>query len=166
MLEYISTIKNSRLQKNVSEQIANDLKNLEGKRVMISIKKLNRRSLKFNAWYWVEVVPKFQRGLKEMGERLKLMETDAWIRDIFSNLNPESVHEFLKDKFIDPVKINYDTGEVENIIPSTKVMTNTEFKEYADPIIQFAAEHFKIEIIYPDEQLELELAQTSIPDNE
>ena len=53
---FFSTVKDGKLQKNTTQNILQELKHLEGKRVVITIEKQkSSRSLEQNKLYWVYV---------------------------------------------------------------------------------------------------------------
>jgi len=114
------------------------------------------RSLALNSYYWSEVVPKIQEGLKQTGERLSLDETHDWIKDFFSTISKEQTHDFLKDRFIEKVTVDEDSGEIIENEMTTKIEREA-FWNYIEHIIQFAAENLEVQIYYPKEQSKLGL---------
>lgn len=55
-LTYFSDVKEGKLQRTVSQRIASDLKQFEGKRIEVNIeKKRSKRSVQQNRYYWVLV---------------------------------------------------------------------------------------------------------------
>lgn len=137
---------------------ADDLKFLfANKDVEIVIRKKKKiRSQALNSYYWAEVVPKIQMGLKQTGEKLTLDGTHEWISDFFSTINKEQTHDFLKDRFIEKVTIDEDSGEIIQNEITTKT-DREQFWEYIEQIVRFAAEHLDIQIYYPNEQSRLGL---------
>lgn len=127
----------------------------DGNYEIIIRKKKKRRSNALNRYYWGVVVRDVQIGLKDLGTRAKLQETDEIIRDILKNLTPNSTHAFLKDYFIDKITIDEITGEIIQNENSTKNMTNTQFMEYYIPIYQWGKEYLGIDIPEPNENFDM-----------
>lgn len=120
---------------------------LEGETVEVQIyKKNNRRSNEHNAYYWSYIVPIIRNGLKDLGTKLSLSETDMWLKEFMSSITNEQTHSFLKEKFATNEIINPITGEVIKWTSSTRVLDKDEFQEYIDDVIQFANEILNIKI--------------------
>ncbi len=127
------------------------------KELEIIVRKKRRiRSPNMNRYYWAEVVKKVQQGLKETGDRLTLSETDEWIKEVFETITKEQAHEFLKDRFIDKIEVDEDTGEIAKKKITTTNMTTSEFQDYIATIVQFAAENLNIQILMPGEQSQMD----------
>lgn len=109
-------------------------------------KKVKRRSLNQNSYYWAVVIPAIQQGIKELGERLTLNETENWLIDFLSATDKSFTHEFLKHKFIESQTINESTGEIIKVKQSTRTLNKDNFSEYLERVIQFANETLEIEI--------------------
>ncbi len=120
-----------------------DLPNLdqfEGQFLTITIaRKKKHRSHRSNAYYWGVIIPSVQQGLKELGERLTLDDTESWLINYLLTSTPDHVHSFLKDRFISSEK------------PSTARMNNSEFSDYLAAVIQFANEVLNIEVPEPNQ---------------
>jgi hypothetical protein len=139
-------------------KIANDVHLLSDMEVEVRIRKKKRiRSSSMNSYYWAEVVPKVQAGLRDFGEKLNMSETDEWIKDYFSTVTKDHAHEFVKDRFIEKILVDEDTGEVIKNEVSTKRMSTSEFQDYISDIVRFSAEHLHVEIMMPNEQSKIEL---------
>lgn len=112
-------------------------------------KKIKTRSFKQNAFYWGVVIPAIQKGIKELGERLTLNETENWLIDFLASTDKDFTHTFLKQKFIDNFKVDETTGEIIEVKQSTRKLNKENFAEYIERIIQFANEVLEIEIPEP-----------------
>lgn len=120
-------------------------------------KKKRIRSRAMNSYYWAEVIPKVQQGLKETGLQLTVDGVHDWLGEFFDVTNTEQVHDFLKRMFIEKITVDEDTGEITQNELSTKKMNRDEFWEYVEQIIKFAAENLNVQIMYPNEQGRLEM---------
>lgn len=133
-LTYYSNVNGGRLQKNVSTQIANELKSFEGKRVEIKIQKLkSTRSHQQNRLWWLYVT-------------------------IISNeigYSKDELHEILKYKFLRLSKVDQKTGEIFEYCGSTAKLSKSAFIELVDNLIRWSAETFNITLPLPGEQMEL-----------
>lgn len=107
----------------------------EGKDIEITIQRRKRhRSNPQNAFYWAVVVPMVQMGIKDLGEYYDATE----------------VHDLLRMKFLEVVKIDGTTGEeLYRTIRSTSSLTTVEFIEYLEKCSQWAAEWLGITIPEP-----------------
>lgn len=133
-LTYYSNVKDGKLQKNVSLQIAEEVKHFEGKRVEITIQKLkSTRSAQQNRLWWLYVTIM----AKEVG------------------YTKEEMHEILKFKFLKKEKVDEKTGEIFEYIGSTTKLSKSEFADMVTDLIRFAAETFNIVLPLPGEQAEL-----------
>ena len=152
-IQYNGKVESGKLTIANRKGFDSDLPLFEGKDVEIIVRKKRKiRSNQVNKFYWAEVVPKFQLGLQETGMRLKLLKTDEFIRNLFTDLSKDATHEFLKKMFIESIEVDTDTGEIVKKKQSTAKMTYSEFMDYTSEIIQFAAENFNIQINLPSEQ--------------
>ena|SRR5436190_23280238 len=105
--------------------------------VEITIKKRNTRSSPQNRYYWGIVVKEVQLRLIDLG----------------NDFEPETVHEFLKDKF-NKIALIGEGGEVIDYLGgSTTDMNKEEFMVYVDKIIEWAASFLSIVIPLPNEKL-------------
>jgi len=69
---------------------------------------------------------------------------------------PAMVKDIVKCKFLTVDMINENSGEVIGTrIKSTTELSTLEMSEFIDNMIRWAAEQFNINIIYPNENLEL-----------
>ena len=133
-LTYYSNIKDGKLQKNVSLQIAEDIKHFEGKRIEITIQKLkSTRSQAQNRLWWLYVTI----IAKEIG------------------YDKSEMHEILKFKFLKKEKVDERTGEVFEYISSTTKLNKSDFSDMVTDLIRYAAETFDIVLPLPGEQSEM-----------
>lgn len=133
-LTYYSVVKDGRLQRNVSQKIANELREFEGKRVEIRIQKLkSKRSDQQNRYWWAIVT-------------------------ILSNelgYTKDELHEILKFKFLKRSKVDEKTGEIFEYLGSTATLNKTEFADMTSELIRWSAETFSIALPIPGEQMDL-----------
>jgi len=137
---------NGKLEKVYSKRaFDNDLKLFSGMDIEISFKKWRKsRTNKQSNYYWGCVITSVIDGLVDAGyERYKL--------------NSETVHEFLKEKFLKEEITSKETGEIIYIPRSTASLSTVEFATYVDDIIRWSAEFLNITIPLPNEQSEMDL---------
>jgi hypothetical protein len=120
------------------ERLVKVLNNLEGKDLVLTLEKqTTKRSDEQNGYYWSVVVPMVKDGLIDLG----------FDRD---ELDKDTVHDYLKDRFLKKDLVNEDTGEVITIVQSSKKIDTVQFNEYVADIQRWAAEFLGIEIPDPD----------------
>jgi len=108
--------------------LADVIKSLTGKEIVISIsKRTKRRSNPQNAYLWGVVYPLLLDGLIGVGYDISKGDT-------------ELIHEWSKKEFLQPIKIERENGDSLTVPASTAKLTTVEFMEYVDRITQFAAE--------------------------
>ena len=134
-LKYYSNVsEEGKLQKNVSEKIALELKEFSGKRVEITIEKLkSTRSSRQNRLWWLYMTILS----KEIG------------------YTKDEMHEICKFKFLKREKIDEKTGEVFEYIGKSSKLTKSEFADMTTDLIRWASETFNIVLPLPDEQMEI-----------
>jgi hypothetical protein len=110
-------------------------------KVEIVVRKIySKRSNQQNSYYRGYIIPEFVKGFTDTtGE----------------HITQEQAHEFLKGKFLTKEFTNKLTGEVENMVGSTKTLTTVEFMEYIAECSRFIGEWFNITILDPNEQAEM-----------
>lgn len=114
------------------EQLKEDLHQLDGARVEIEIKKLPRRSIKQNGYYWSVVVAMVNKALRDIGH----------------DVRPEDTHAFLKEKFNGEDICNGDGEVIGRIGGSTTLLNKPEMHEYIESIRRFASEY--LGVVIPD----------------
>lgn len=116
---------------------------LKDGRYLVSIENGKNRTSPQNRYYWGCCLPLVKDGLQGIG-----------YREVKTN---EDAHEVLKYLFLKKVIPNEETGEVIETLGTTTKLSTTEFNEYIDQIIQWAAEYLSIQIPLPNEQLQINL---------
>ena len=131
--------------KKLKEEVS---RSMAGKQVEVTFKvKRRQRSNPQNAYYWSAVIPSVLDGLIDLGHNFQSGNKE----------HEEMLHGWLKSRFLDNGLSFADAnGEEHKMPPSTKICTTTEFAEYLDAIIMWAAEDLHIKIPQPEEQGELQ----------
>ena len=141
--EYISNVKDDNLQMNVRKQIAKDLKEHNGKKVLITIKRVGaQRSDRQNRYYWGCVVLSQIDCFKERWGEI-------WDKD--------EVHDWNKCNVFSSDFVDEDTGEIIKRPGSSRTKTKTEFEERMEKLRQFFELNFDWRIQLPNEQLDIEI---------
>lgn len=136
--EYFSDVNDGKLQPNVTRQLLKDLKEFEGKRVLIKLsQKRKDRSMPQNRYYFGVVCEAFQIGAKE-----------TWGESI----SKEEAHENLKKECNYKELVSDDSGEIFRISKSTADLTTLAFEEYLEKCRQFIYTWFGITVPMPNEQ--------------
>lgn len=140
--EFISLIKDGKLQPSTTNNILKVLSGLEGKRVRVTLEKVSaKRSLQQNAYLHL-LFTIFTESLNDLGNEFTVDE----------------VKELCKAKFALIDVMNKETGEcLGQRIKGTSEMTKTELNVFIENIIRWAADYFSIVLPYPSEQLEVTL---------
>ena len=139
-LKQYGSIKDGKLILANRKRFEEDLRGFKDCQVEIVIKKKNRRSLPQNRYYWGVVVKEIQLRMIDLG----------------NEVDEETVHEFLKDKF-NKVDVIGPGGEVIDMMGgSTTEMNKDDFSCYVDKIIRWAAAVLEIVIPLPNEKLQFE----------
>jgi hypothetical protein len=146
-LTYWGSVKdgNISLPKRLRQEVT---KVFDGHSIEVTFKrKRKRRSIEQNRYYWGVVIPCIIEAMIDMGN-------DAL--QIGNSEHAELVHEFLKAKILDNgEEVILADGVVEKLPASTRKTTTTEFAEYTDKVIRWAAEMLNIAIPEPNEQSEI-----------
>lgn len=121
--------------------VKNAFANLKDGAHMVKITNKNKRSNNQNAYYHGVVLPIILQGLKEVGYNEVKTVNDA--------------HEVLKYLFLKKQIPNVNTGEVITTLGSTARLTTIEFMEFIEQIQQWAAEYLNVQILAPNEQLQI-----------
>lgn len=145
-LQFLTDIKDSRMQKNIRELIAAQIGRFNGKRVSITIEKLKKtRSNPQNKYYWgVVVLCQQECFLERWGE--------IWDKD--------EVHDWNKNNIWHTEIIDNDTGEVIKKPGSSKAKTTVEFEERLEKLRQKFEIDFEWRIPLPNEQIEMNINET------
>jgi L-cysteine desulfidase len=106
-------------------------------------KKKKKRSLSQNSYYWGIVIGGVYEGLVDNGYTK-------------SELDSNTVHEYLKTKFLTKDIAN-DEGEFISIVQDTSKLSTSEFMDYIAQIQMWAATFLNYVILDPNTQADLEL---------
>lgn len=140
-MEYFSEVKNFKLQKNVSELIAKELKQYEGKRVRIKIERsYNKRSDRQNKFYHGVFILSQKDCFKERWGEIYL---------------PAQIHNWNTNNIWCNEKVNEITGEILKMPDSSTKPSKFEFEERLEMCRQFFRKQFEWELPYPNEQLSI-----------
>lgn len=110
----------------------------EGQKVEIEVKKLaSRRTNNQNAYYWGVIVPSFKALFSQIGHKL----------------TNEEVHEAIRERFLKEDEIVDNDGEyLFRRVKSTAKLSKSQFIDYIDSCIEWAATYFNYEIPLPNEE--------------
>lgn len=144
MFEWISTVKNGRLQKGVSAEIAAILQKFESKRVLIKIEKLGAtRSIRQNSYIHALIAIFSKELIDYTGDE---------------QYTPSELKNMLKTKFLIRDVFSTKTGEVTGQkVLRTRDLNKEEFLIFTDQVIRYAADEFHITLPVPSEQFEMGL---------
>lgn len=144
--DFISVIKDDRLQPSVTKGILKVIEGKNGKRFKITIEPFSaKRSLPQNNYIHL-LFSIFTESLNELGNEFSM----------------ETVKELCKTKFpfYEDV-VDVSTGEViGQERKGTRNFTKLEMSVFIDKIIQWAADAFNIKLPYPNENFELDFDKT------
>ena len=116
------------------KQLKEDLKELKGKNVTVTIEKTKKnRSAEQNRWYWACI---------------------ALLSD-HTGYDKNKMHEIVKYKFLKGELVDIKTGEVYEYLKSSADLTTTEFSVFMEQLIQWSAESLQVVLPLPGEQLEV-----------
>jgi len=119
-LLFSGTVKQGKFQPDDPAKYQGRLARLEGRRVRVSVGRVQSgRSLSQNKYLWAVVYGTLSE---------------------WSGHEPEELHEFCKDKFLPSEQKQLPNGEVMVQAPSTKSLTVEEFSKYVDAVVRWAAE--------------------------
>jgi predicted nucleic-acid-binding protein len=103
-------------------------------------KKRSYRSSMQNRYYFGVVVTMIQERFKELGHE---------------GITKELTHEYLKGRFLFKEVVNEVTGEVLKLPLSTTELTKSDFSEYLEQVIKFAAE--SLDILIPESGAQIQI---------
>ena|SRR3990167_689339 len=138
---FTDVLHDGKIQANISFQIKEALKPMEGKRIFLKIGIARKiRSLNQNKYYWAIIVEYCRQGIMEQwGE----------------NITKDQAHNLLKQNCNFIKKINEESDGNFKIPIPTHILTTTEFCEYTERCRKFIGEFFGITIPNPDSQEEI-----------
>ena len=144
-LIYNGTVKDGKitLPKRLRKEV---VASFEGKSIQVTFERKKKvRSDSQNAYYWAVVVPTILDALIDLGYEFQSGNHE--------HLN--QVHEFLKNRFLEPIQ-GADANAVElTLPPSTKRLGTVEFMDYIDNICRWAGESLHLVIPQPGEQISI-----------
>lgn len=118
-LEYYSDVKDGKLQKNVSQLIANDLKHFESKRVCITIS---------------------QHKSKRSTQQNRLFHAYIGILAKDLGYDFEEMKDIVKYKYLLMERVNESNGEIYKYLGSTSKLNKSDFADLISNVIRFGAE--------------------------
>lgn len=123
--EFIATIENGKIPRDVAEDIAAIFRRMEGKRLVISIKEWKRRrSLKQNNFYFGVVIPLVCDLFRESG----------------NDAHPETIHAYLKEHVGGMVSVILDPhGKRTSVVGSSADLSTEGWEKYIEKIRAWAA---------------------------
>jgi hypothetical protein len=152
-LSFNATVKDGKLIIHHRDLFVGSLPAFEGAKIEVILRRRRkRRSLAMNAYYWAEIIPKVQKGLRELGTKLTLKETDLWLVDFLRGISKEQAHTFLKERYLESDIVDEHTGEIIKHKKSTAVLNTEQFQDYIADVTQFATEHLCVFIAPPGQQ--------------
>lgn len=119
--------------------LANLFKGLTGRFTVTLEKTKRKRSNNQNRYLWGVVYPLVRDGFKDLGNKESI----------------ETIHEFLKARFLKKEIVHEDTGEVLSFTRSTTDLSTSEMMDYIAEIQQFSAEYLNVVIPDPNEQVSM-----------
>ena len=138
---WIYPLPEGKIQANVSLQIKEALKPLEGKRIFFKMGIARKiRSLDQNKYYWAAIIPITQQSIKEQWGEF---------------IDKQQAHEFLKTYNNSIEKITEESDGNIRIPKSTHDMTTTAFMEYIEKCSQFLYNNFNAIVPPPNSQAEI-----------
>lgn len=123
-----------------------ELEQYAGQEITITIeRRIRKRSLKQNNYYWGVVIPLALHGMNDAGHEI----------------DREGVHDFLRSNFAYDMIVDKETGEIltgsdgKPLIQvfKTSKMTTMEFNIFVEKIQKWSAEYLSVDIPSPNEQL-------------
>lgn len=117
-----------------------------GKEIQVTFARLKKtRSSEQNRYYWGVVVRLVCEGFQALGNPV----------NPDSNEDTELVHEYLKRRFLEPIRVADANGEVHELGYTTTQLSTSQMMDYIAQVQQFAAEFLNINIPEPGEQVQL-----------
>ncbi len=133
---FYTTITDGKMQRNTAANIAQFVKQFEGKRLEISIGKLkSKRSEQQNRYWWALMTI--------LGAEL--------------GYSKEECHEICKFKFLKREKVHEATGEIFEYIASTTELNKSEFADMTSELHRWSADSLGIVLPLPETQMDMEL---------
>lgn len=136
MPKLLANIKNNQLHLDQDYETLEGLRELEGKRVEVTLKEYkNTRSNRANRYYWGVVIPSVFKAFAEVGIKL---------------VNHEQAHEAVRIKFLmEEIQVGEESFRVPK---STSRMKTDEFANYIFVIVDYLREYYNFVVPEPREQ--------------
>ncbi len=136
MPKLLANIKDNKLYLDQDYESYEALKELEGKRVEVTIKEYkDTRSNRANRYYWGVVIPSVFKAFAEMGIKL---------------VNHDQAHESLRQKFLmEEVQVGEESFRVPK---STSRMKTDEFANYIFVVVDYLREYYNFVVPEPKER--------------
>ena len=133
-------ITSGKLHLHSRQHFIEELRQMDGQDVQVTVKRSRTRSSQQNRYYWGGVIPVVAAGLRELGVRM----------------TAEQTHDLLKYKFCKTEIVTND-GDILETLGSTARMDTAEFSIFIEQVQQWAAEYLGIQIPDPNEQTSFDL---------
>jgi len=141
-IQIFTNIVNGKIARN-RKSLVNCLREHEGKEIVISIERKNKKHSDNQRGYYFGVIVSMVRAAI----------FDSWGDKLDSN----QVHEILKFNCNWTERVNKETGEIIRIAKSIKEHTTTDQEEFHLECRKWAKDWFNIEIPLPNEQIEIKV---------
>ena len=145
-LTYIGTVSTTgeiKLPKRLRAEVG---KAFAGKDVIVTFARPKKtRSSEQNRYYWGVVVRMVCEGFQALGNPVNPDNTE----------DAELVHTYLKQRFLEPIRVADANGEVHELGYSTTQLSTSQMMDYIAQVQQFAVEFLNVIIPDPGEQAEL-----------
>ena len=145
-LTYIGTVSPTgeiKLPKRLRTEVG---KAFAGKDVIVTFARPKKtRSSEQNRYYWGVVVRMVCEGFQALGNPVNPDNTE----------DAELVHTYLKQRFLEPIRVADANGEVHELGYSTTQLSTSQMMDYIAQVQQFAVEFLNIVIPEPGEQAQL-----------
>lgn len=138
---FFGKIVNGGLQIVNKQKVIRDFMQMEDGLVELSVKYKSQRSIRQNKYLHGVLIPEFRKALNGVGYRVR---DDAQCKKI------------IKAMFLTRHIENEITKEEIPYTLDTSTMSKDEMNILYDDVIQFASEHMNYQILYPNEQSEME----------
>lgn len=137
--EWWSDITGGKLVQRVRDEIANALRQLDGKRVRLRIDVVKpQRSARQNSYYWACIVEAARRGMAAQWQRR------------LQDVEPDDVHKWLSAQCNGSEIANESSGEITRVPHSTKKHDTAEANAYHDRCRATIQDWFKTSVPLPN----------------